>query len=190
MQIESWFFVTALPGANRRQRSTVRAAQRPASEIASDSHPATAALGPRTSNGYHVTLLFCVRYVVVVECVCVFICDLVVLRQSLSCNWGILNRLDWVVCLSLLPDTRMTSTHHHVWPMSWCWGWNSGLHSFVACTSVTEPSPQPRVLSLWTMDAVVFVALARPSSAPSAFGPMQQCSPGFAGAPSFCWEPG
>lgn len=49
----------------------------------------------------------------------------------------------------------------------------------MARTSLTEPSPQPRVLSLWTMDA------------PSAFSPMQQCTPGFAGAPSFsCWEPG
>lgn len=62
----------ALPEANRRQRATVRATQRPASETISDSHLATAALGLRTSNGYHVTLLFCVRYVVV-GCVCVFI---------------------------------------------------------------------------------------------------------------------
>lgn len=67
----------ALPEANRRQRATVRATQRPASETVGDPHPATAALGLRISNGYHVMLLFCVRYVVLVGCVCVFICVLV-----------------------------------------------------------------------------------------------------------------
>lgn len=31
----------------------------------------------------------------------------------------VLSRLDWSICLSLPPNTRITSTHCHVWSVTW-----------------------------------------------------------------------
>lgn len=43
--------------------------------------------------------------------------------------------------------TGITCTQLHAWLFKWCWEWNSGAHTCVVCTFLTELSSLPKVFT-------------------------------------------